>query len=332
MHTAHSASTHDGAWSLLPKDACSRCVWWGVGTKHSTGRGVPRGTFHMTTPPPPQEHIAAELDARKVFLQPGVDDQGRAILVVLARRHDGSTRDLAQTGRLIVYALDAAIAACDTTRNPLRRVVCLFDLSGLSINNLDVGGLRAVFETLQHHYPEHLGALYFINAPLIFWGLWKIVGPLVDVNTRQKLHFVSTASLVGMIPSSSLPEEYGGTGTLLPVDLALQQQQHRNSCSHNASDVDGGLDEQEGTTRGRWWALRRGMGRLGRAPVGPFRSLGQLLRRVSPSLPAAGNPDSQPKLLFKVASLQVAAALHPLLVRVIALARRMIQWTFGGGV
>ncbi len=131
---------------------------------------------------PFQEHIAAELDACKVFLQPGVDEQGRAILVVFARRHDGSTRDLAQTGRLIVYALDAAIAACDPTHNPLRRVVCLFDLSGLSINNLDVGGLRAVFETLQHHYPEHLGSLYFINAPLIFWGLWKIVGPLVCIH------------------------------------------------------------------------------------------------------------------------------------------------------
>ena len=35
--------------------------------------------------------------------------------------------------------------------------------------------LQAVFELLQSHYPERLHALWFLNAPFIFWGVWRMV-------------------------------------------------------------------------------------------------------------------------------------------------------------
>ncbi len=35
--------------------------------------------------------------------------------------------------------------------------------------------LQAIFELLQSHYPERLNALWFLNAPLIFWGVWRLV-------------------------------------------------------------------------------------------------------------------------------------------------------------
>ena len=47
--------------------------------------------------------------------------------------------------------------------------------AGLSMNNLDVKALRAIFELLQGHYPERLSELWFLNAPWIFWG--KILAP-----------------------------------------------------------------------------------------------------------------------------------------------------------
>ena len=43
--------------------------------------------------------------------------------------------------------------------------------------NLDVKALQAVFELLQSHYPERLHALWFLNAPFIFWGVWRMVKP-----------------------------------------------------------------------------------------------------------------------------------------------------------
>lgn len=47
--------------------------------------------------------------------------------------------------------------------------------AGLRTRNLDVKALQAIFELLQSHYPERLNALWFLNAPLIFWGVWRLV-------------------------------------------------------------------------------------------------------------------------------------------------------------
>ena len=59
------------------------------------------------------------------------------------------------------------------------------------MKNLDVGALQAVFEVLQQHYPERLGELWFLNAPFIFWGLWRVVSPFIQQATKEKIKFLS---------------------------------------------------------------------------------------------------------------------------------------------
>lgn len=59
------------------------------------------------------------------------------------------------------------------------------------MKNLDVGALQAVFEVLQQHYPERLGELWFLNAPFIFWGLWRVVSPFIQQATKDKIKFLS---------------------------------------------------------------------------------------------------------------------------------------------
>ena len=59
------------------------------------------------------------------------------------------------------------------------------------MKNLDVGALQAVFEVLQQHYPERLGELWFLNAPFIFWSLWRIVSPFIQQATKDKIKFLS---------------------------------------------------------------------------------------------------------------------------------------------
>lgn len=72
---------------------------------------------------------------------------------------------------------------------------CMCDVymhaAGLRMKNLDVGALQAVFEVLQQHYPERLGELWFLNAPFIFWGLWRVVSPFIQQATKEKIKFLS---------------------------------------------------------------------------------------------------------------------------------------------
>lgn len=96
----------------------------------------------------PSHHALAALTAR-----------GHAVVVLYAQRHvSHHSRDAgspARVRRLIMYALDAAVAASvPAPCNPCRKIVAVFDLSGFSRRNFDVGGLKAIFEALNHHYPE----------------------------------------------------------------------------------------------------------------------------------------------------------------------------------
>ena len=70
------------------------------------------------------------------------------------------------------------------------QAVCVVP-AGLRMKNLDVGALQAVFEVLQQHYPERLGELWFLNAPFIFWGLWRVVSPFIQPSTKDKIKFLS---------------------------------------------------------------------------------------------------------------------------------------------
>lgn len=60
--------------------------------------------------------------------------------------------------------------------------------------NLDVKVLRAIFDLVQNHYPEHLAALWFLNAPFIFRTVWGGVQALLQPSTREKIRFLSGRS------------------------------------------------------------------------------------------------------------------------------------------
>lgn len=40
---------------------------------------------------------------------------------------------------------------------------------------------------MQSYYPERLGKLYLVHAPIIFWSAWKLVVPFIHPVTKEKV-------------------------------------------------------------------------------------------------------------------------------------------------
>lgn len=50
-----------------------------------------------------------------------------------------------------------------------------------------VSGIQPIFDIGQLYYPETLHRLYLINAPMVFYGFWKMISGLIDPETREKI-------------------------------------------------------------------------------------------------------------------------------------------------
>ncbi|KAL4447465.1 hypothetical protein ABPG75_004684 [Micractinium tetrahymenae] len=174
-----------------------------------------------------EEAIAAELASSKVKLQPpAAGSSGRPLLIVKARLHKPGATPQA-INQFICYCLEAACHYCWNADNPDGKMVALFDLGGLRVKNLDATALRASFTMLAQHFPERMLGVWMLDAPTIFWGLWKLVEPFVDATARKNIHFVNgkagRAALVESLGPSVVPLEYGGSTAEVPIELAAQQ-------------------------------------------------------------------------------------------------------------
>jgi CRAL/TRIO domain len=67
-------------------------------------------------------------------------------------------------------------------------------------------GPRQVPLLLQGQFPERLSQLWFLNAPFIFWGLWRIVSPFIEVATREKIVFLTGAERAACLQEAIPPE------------------------------------------------------------------------------------------------------------------------------
>lgn len=61
------------------------------------------------------------------------------------------------------------------------------------------------------NYHGITGSIYFVNYSMFYSGIWALVKRIVPQYILDKISFVSPPELLDLIPSDSVPEEYGGT-------------------------------------------------------------------------------------------------------------------------
>ena len=85
-------------------------------------------------------------------------------------------------------------------------VIVIFDLSNFGLDNMDWGFVRLFVQCFESYYPETLGVCVVHRAPFVFWGLWKLIQPLLDPVVASKFVFTrNNAELHKVIPRERLP-------------------------------------------------------------------------------------------------------------------------------
>ncbi|KAG1681368.1 hypothetical protein FOA52_007416 [Chlamydomonas sp. UWO 241] len=120
--------------------------------------------------------VIESVDENKAFIQ-GLDYLGHPVTVVYVKRHLPKSYD--HILKFICYTLDAAVRLGSQSPTWDGKLTGVLYLTGMTMSNYDVTGLRAIFDALANHYPERLHRLYLYNAPTLFYALWRVVLPFV---------------------------------------------------------------------------------------------------------------------------------------------------------
>jgi len=68
----------------------------------------------------------------------------------------------------------------------------------------------------QDYYPEIMGQMFIVNAPMLFTGVWAVIKGFLDEKTRNKIKILGGGfkkDLLEVIEAENLPDFLGGTCT-----------------------------------------------------------------------------------------------------------------------
>jgi hypothetical protein len=126
------------------------------------------------------------------------------------------------------YTLRVRYPACSKAAGrTINQSVVIMDLSGLSMSiwsSQTRHMLQRLIGVLSDHYPETMGVLFIVNAPVFFAGIWAFAKLFLDPGTVQKISILSSnykAELDKVIDPSALPPFLGGTDA--DFDFVIEQ-------------------------------------------------------------------------------------------------------------
>ncbi|KAG0085831.1 hypothetical protein BGZ92_008685 [Podila epicladia] len=139
----------------------------------------------------------------------GADPLDRPMSVVNTRLHHKADQPAETIHRFTLYTME-----CGRTVLPqgAETVIVIFDLSNFGLDNMDWGFVRLFVQCFESYYPETLGVCVVHCAPFVFWGLWKLIQPLLDPVVASKFVFTrNNEELHKVVPRERLPiTHYGG--------------------------------------------------------------------------------------------------------------------------
>ncbi|KAF8985390.1 hypothetical protein BGZ46_004502 [Entomortierella lignicola] len=138
----------------------------------------------------------------------GTDKQGRIVVYVNVRLHKPSELGSETAEKLTIYHMEMGRTMI---QYPVETACLVFDMTGFGLSNMDYNLVKHMITCFEAYYPESLGVLLIHKAPIVFWGVWKIIEPLLDPVVVSKIRFTrSDADLMEYIDASHLPDKFDG--------------------------------------------------------------------------------------------------------------------------
>jgi len=107
--------------------------------------------------------------------------------------------------------------ACSRAANkPITQSVTILDVKGFSMSMMSKTGrdfLTMASKVGQDYYPEILGQMFVVNAPMLFTGVWAIAKTMLDEKTRGKIKILGSKyekELFEVVDPANLPDFLGG--------------------------------------------------------------------------------------------------------------------------
>ncbi|KAK4274093.1 hypothetical protein QN277_017375 [Acacia crassicarpa] len=131
------------------------------------------------------EDIANEAETGKIYRSNFTDKHGRPVLVMRPCRQNSES--IKGQVKYLVYCMENAILNLPAGQE---QMVWLIDFQGFNLSHISVKVTRETAHVLQDQYPERLGLAILYNPPKFFEPFFKMVKPLLEPETYNKIKFV----------------------------------------------------------------------------------------------------------------------------------------------
>ena len=139
-----------------------------------------------------------------------LDKAGNVVLVGRLRNNDmNDGRTPEGVARHALYTIDRVLERKEALENG---VVIFHDLTGLGRKNLHTGIPQLIMRAIIGNFPLKIKGIYIFNAPLFFWGFFKVMSVMFPAKLRQRTHFLKKLEDVyEIIDQNQLLLEHGGS-------------------------------------------------------------------------------------------------------------------------
>lgn len=121
-----------------------------------------------------------------------------------------------------IWIMEYVTQRMNNTPMPNGKFIRVYDVTGMGLTDVaDKEGMtigQGMMQVLEQHYPERMHKALVVNAPRWFNAVWKVVAPLLDPSTAQKIQIFSNkqdvlAALLEELDGDQIPKDLGGEGS-----------------------------------------------------------------------------------------------------------------------